>query len=107
MLSALFMLLIIQTSFGYETFARLMAKHKSKDFLFDLDNSNPVLNGNNTIRQATVAQMPSLAYMGISFALFEFAPCGINLPHIHPRASELIYVSLKQNLNHSSHFISD
>jgi hypothetical protein len=37
--------------------------------------------------------MPSLAYLGISFATIEFAPCGINIPHIHPRATEFIYVS--------------
>ena len=91
---AVLVLLTIQTSFGYETFAKLMSKYKTRDFMFDLDNSNSLVrNGDNVIRRATVAQMPSLAYMGISFATIVFAPCGINIPHIHPRASEFIYVS--------------
>ncbi len=55
-------------------------------------------NGNNTIRRVMVEQMPSLVHMGFSFAIMEFIPCGINLPHIHPRASEFIYVNLLQNL---------
>ena len=91
---ALLILFIIQTSLGYQTFVQLMSKYKTKDFVFDLDNSFGFSrNGNSTIRRATVAQMPSLAYLGISFATIEFAPCGINIPHIHPRATEFIYVS--------------
>jgi hypothetical protein len=44
--------------------------------------------------------MPSLAYLGISFATIEFAPCGINIPHIHPRATEFIYVIRKLYPHH-------
>ena len=33
-----------------------------------------------------------MAGQGISFTLVTLEPCGINLPHIHPRATEQIYV---------------
>ena len=35
---AFLILLIIQTSLGYQTFVQLMSKYKTKDFVFDLDN---------------------------------------------------------------------
>ncbi|KAJ1454285.1 RmlC-like cupin domain-containing protein, partial [Pelagophyceae sp. CCMP2097] len=44
------------------------------------------------IRAVTVAELPSLYGEGLSYSLFEIEPCGINLPHEHPRATELLYV---------------
>lgn len=35
---------------------------------------------------------------GISYTLFSIKPCGINLPHHHPRATELIYIIGGSNL---------
>ena len=80
-----------RVSFGI-TGVDLLANFRTSDFVFDLLRSNPARNGNNTIRQLSVSQFPVLAYMGISYTLFELAPCGINLPHVHPRATELLYV---------------
>ncbi|CAN0597135.1 unnamed protein product, partial [Laminaria digitata] len=34
-------------------------------------------------------QLPALAGQGISMALVNLGPCAINLPHIHPRATEV------------------
>ena len=82
----------IHSSYGIPTGVELLAGLNSKDFVFDLKKAKPTMAGNNTIRQLSVSQFPTLAYMGISYTLFELAPCGINLPHVHPRASELLYV---------------
>ncbi|CAM6054393.1 unnamed protein product [Sphagnum tenellum] len=35
---------------------------------------------------------------GISYTLFNLEPCGINLPHVHPRATELLYLISGDNL---------
>jgi hypothetical protein len=66
---AFLILLIIQTSLGYQTFVQLMSKYKTKDFVFDLDNSFAFSrNGNSTIRRSTVAQ---IAF----FSLFRYFIC--------------------------------
>lgn len=39
-----------------------------------------------------VAQIPGLNTLGISLARIDFAPTGVNPPHSHPRASEIIVV---------------
>jgi hypothetical protein len=71
----------------------------SDAFVYNLTGMvNPTKIANNTIRPSSVKQFPALENMGISCTLFELAPCGINLPHIHPRASELIYVISADNL---------
>ncbi|CAK9165914.1 unnamed protein product [Ilex paraguariensis] len=43
------------------------------------------------------AQLPGLNSLGIAMARIDFAPWGINPPHIHPRASEILTV-LEGNL---------
>jgi len=45
-----------------------------------------------TIRRALISEMPVLAGEGLGFTLFTIKPCGINEPHVHPRASEILYV---------------
>ena len=83
---------IQQVCLGVPTGVELLANLKDSDFVYDLGKAVPTISGNNTIRQLSVLQFPTLAYTGISYTLFELAPCGINLPHVHPRASELLYV---------------
>jgi hypothetical protein len=85
-------LISTQLCLGLPTGVELLANLQDSDFVYDLGKSKPTQNGNNTIRQLSVTQFPTLAYTGISYTLFELAPCGINLPHVHPRASELLYV---------------
>ena len=69
------------------------------DFTFDLDGSKPdgSLKGGE-IRTAFVNDMPSLSGEGVAYSLFDVEPCGINLPHVHPRATELLYVIEGNNL---------
>ncbi|XP_076912760.1 putative germin-like protein 2-1 [Bidens hawaiensis] len=67
---------------------------KADDFLFRGlnivgDTSNAV--GSN-VTAVTVARLPGLNTLGISLARIDFAPWGINPPHTHPRASEVLTV---------------
>ncbi|TVU32126.1 hypothetical protein EJB05_23845, partial [Eragrostis curvula] len=54
--------------------------------------------GNTTNKQgsavtaANVAQIPGLNTMGISMVRIDYAPKGLNPPHIHPRATEVLTV---------------
>ncbi|KVI11439.1 putative germin-like protein 2-1 [Cynara cardunculus var. scolymus] len=53
------------------------------------DTSNAV--GSN-VTVVTVAELPGLNTFGISMARIDFAPWGINPPHTHPRATEILTV---------------
>jgi hypothetical protein len=67
------------------------AKLSPKDFVFNLRNSMPTSSGlGGIIRPLDVDTFPSLKGHGISYSLFNIEPCGINLPHVHPRATELV-----------------
>jgi len=64
-----------------------------EDFVFDLLGSVPAsITSAGTIQPVDVVNLPSLAGQGLSYSLFTIEPCGINLPHVHPRATELLYV---------------
>ncbi|KAI3702556.1 hypothetical protein L6452_28298 [Arctium lappa] len=45
-----------------------------------------------SVTPVTVAQLPGLNTLGISMVRIDFAPWGINPPHTHPRATEIITV---------------
>ncbi|KAJ4824810.1 hypothetical protein Tsubulata_048604 [Turnera subulata] len=51
--------------------------------------SNPV---GSKVTPVTVSQLPGLSTLSISMARIDFAPWGINPPHTHPRASEILTV---------------
>ncbi|WCJ24340.1 RmlC-like cupins superfamily protein [Euphorbia peplus] len=51
--------------------------------------SNPV---GSKVTPVTVVQLPGLNTLGISMARVDFAPLGINPPHTHPRATEILTV---------------
>ncbi|KAF5177442.1 Germin-like protein [Thalictrum thalictroides] len=53
------------------------------------DTSNP--QGSN-VTQANVAQIPGLNTLGISLVRIDYAPYGLNPPHTHPRATEVLQV---------------
>ncbi|KAM7530389.1 hypothetical protein LguiB_033799 [Lonicera macranthoides] len=44
------------------------------------------------VTPVTVAQLPGLNSLGISMVRIDYAPLGINPPHTHPRASEILTV---------------
>ncbi|KAK1280688.1 Nectarin-1 [Acorus gramineus] len=53
-------------------------------------------NTNNKFRAvvtpANVVQVPGLNTLGVSMARIDYAPGGLNPPHTHPRATEMIFV---------------
>ena len=68
-------------------------KFKMSDFTYNLDGSTVDRGGGGgNIYKAFLSDFPALEGENLAFALFEILPCGINLPHFHPRATELIYV---------------
>jgi len=75
------------------TVAGQRAQFTAENYTFDLLGSTPTAGGSaGKIRPLTVVQLPALAGEGLSYFLFNIEPCGINLPHSHPRATELLYV---------------
>lgn len=44
------------------------------------------------VSAANVMQIPGLNTLGVSMARIDFAPGGLNPPHTHPRATEIIFV---------------
>ena len=78
-----------------------------EDFVFALGGPEPDnLVDNFQLRGVNLNQLPALAGQGISMALVNLGPCAINLPHVHPRATEVsktvhqvIYIPLTMNGN--------
>ncbi|KAL6840545.1 hypothetical protein ACP4OV_030355 [Aristida adscensionis] len=46
----------------------------------------------SAVTAANVAVLPGLNIMGVSVSRIDFAPWGVNPPHVHPRATEVIVV---------------
>ncbi|GAB4832806.1 hypothetical protein Ancab_006823 [Ancistrocladus abbreviatus] len=67
---------------------------KPDDFMFKglniPRNTNNKLGSNVTLVSA--ANLPGLNTLGISMARIDFAPYGLNPPHIHPRGTEILTV---------------
>eukprot|EP00904_Undaria_pinnatifida_P006385 jgi/Undpi1/2877/HiC_scaffold_14.g06254.m1 len=62
------------------------------DFAFSLGGPGPSdLVDGFQLRGVNLNQLPALEGQGISMALVNLGPCAINLPHVHPRATEMLY----------------
>ncbi|CAL4991060.1 unnamed protein product [Urochloa decumbens] len=46
----------------------------------------------SVVTNINVTQFPGLNTLGISYARIDYAPLGVNTPHLHPRATELLTV---------------
>ncbi|PUZ52970.1 hypothetical protein GQ55_5G016500 [Panicum hallii var. hallii] len=46
----------------------------------------------SAVTAANVERLPGLNTLGVSMARIDFAPWGVNPPHTHPRATEIIFV---------------
>lgn len=67
---------------------------QASDFSFSglhLPGNTSNLQGSN-VTSANVAQIPGLNTLGISMVRIDFAPQGLNPPHTHPRATEILTV---------------
>jgi len=62
----------------------------NSDFVFKfLEKAKP--NANGAITAANRKTFPALTGTGIGAALGQLGPCGFNTPHVHPRATELLF----------------
>ncbi|KVH89283.1 germin-like protein 9-3 [Cynara cardunculus var. scolymus] len=52
---------------------------------------NPYLK-NFTVIKASMTEFPALNGQSVSYAVLQFPPAGVNPPHTHPRAAELLLV---------------
>eukprot|EP00189_Rhodosorus_marinus_P011005 CAMPEP_0184741438 /NCGR_PEP_ID=MMETSP0315-20130426/4447_1 /TAXON_ID=101924 /ORGANISM="Rhodosorus marinus, Strain UTEX LB 2760" /LENGTH=216 /DNA_ID=CAMNT_0027211701 /DNA_START=40 /DNA_END=690 /DNA_ORIENTATION=- len=65
----------------------------AEDFKFNLFEAAAANNGAGAMIQAgSQSRFPALNGLGLCYFLFTLEPCGMNLPHVHPRATELIYL---------------
>ncbi|KAL5229175.1 hypothetical protein ABZP36_017440 [Zizania latifolia] len=64
------------------------------DFFFDgLANAGNTGNAvGSVVTAANVERLPGLNTLGVSIARIDYAPWGLNPPHTHPRATEIIFV---------------
>ncbi|XP_015882146.3 putative germin-like protein 2-1 [Ziziphus jujuba] len=67
---------------------------QAEDFFFSGlhlpgNTSNPV---GSKVTPVTVAQLPGLNTLGVAVARVDYVPWGVNPPHLHPRASEVLTV---------------
>jgi quercetin dioxygenase-like cupin family protein len=59
--------------------------------LHDIFHNGDVSSGPGGVRAAVNTQnFPGTTSQGITVVRFEMVPCGVNVPHTHPRASELL-----------------
>jgi len=93
------MTISVSTSTAQDTAQDTLQRFSESDFTFDLSNAHVESSGTGgTIQVANVATFPALYGHGISYVLFNIEPCGINLPHVHPRATEMLYLVSGSNL---------
>lgn len=64
----------------------------AEDFIFDLAGSEPEAEGAGTVQPVGVGRLPALVGEGTSMTLFTVDRCAYNLPHTHPRATEILFV---------------
>ncbi|KAI7755582.1 hypothetical protein M8C21_015383 [Ambrosia artemisiifolia] len=67
----------------------------SADDFFFAGLAKPGLTNNTfgaTVTPASVQQIPGVNTLGVSMARIDYAPGGINPPHTHPRATEIVFV---------------
>ncbi|EIN08820.1 RmlC-like cupin [Punctularia strigosozonata HHB-11173 SS5] len=66
----------------------------SNNFVFNFfDNANVPEGPDGKVVLATAGNFPSAIGNGVAMGVGFMGPCGLNVPHLHPRAGELLYVS--------------
>ncbi|KAF2759984.1 RmlC-like cupin [Pseudovirgaria hyperparasitica] len=68
----------------------LDAEALKKALVFDFNNG--AVSAGGTVKSANVETFPVLTDLGISVTVANLGPCGINTPHVHPRATEFLTV---------------
>ena len=70
------------------------ASFNASDFFFD-GLAKPGLTNNtmgSKVTAANVEKIPGLNTLGVSLSRIDYAPGGLNPPHTHPRATEMVFV---------------
>jgi hypothetical protein len=71
----------------------LTGEARRKLTVFDYNNIIPDVGAQGgSILLATVDNFPILEELGLSGAFSYIEPCGLNIPHLHPRANEMLTV---------------
>ncbi|OIW21373.1 hypothetical protein TanjilG_02482 [Lupinus angustifolius] len=65
---------------------------KAEDFFNHIDPGNTLNKLGSKVTPVAVTEIPGLNTLGISLARIDFAPKGLNPPHTHPRATEILIV---------------
>ena len=65
---------------------------KAEDFFYTLKEGNTDNPLGSQVTPASVNEILGLNTLGISLARIDFAPKGLNPPHIHPRGTEILVV---------------
>jgi len=85
-------LCLITLAQNMESRLKFRQRFQNKDFKFDLAGITPAIGPGGNARSVNIDSFPVLLGEGLSFSLFNLEPCTVNFPHIHPRASELLYL---------------
>jgi len=71
--------------------ARLNVLKDNKDWMFDFT-TGTIDSAGGSLSPANVANFPALFANGIAMTIGNVKPCGMNTPHTHPRANEILYL---------------
>ncbi|KAI0638163.1 RmlC-like cupin [Trametes polyzona] len=71
---------------------RIKLLEKDSDFTFNFLNATATKGAGGTAVGATVANFPALVNNAMAMTIGFLGPCGMNTPHTHPRATEMLYV---------------
>jgi len=70
----------------------LRQQFNTQDFVFNLTSSESASSGyGGSARVLNVDNFPVLSGEGLAYTLITMEACGVNLPHVHPRATELAF----------------
>jgi len=73
--------------------ARLNVLQNNTDWLFDFTSDLGTTRGaGGNLTSANVANFPALFANGLAMTVGRMEPCGMNTPHTHPRAAEILYL---------------
>ncbi|KAH9899893.1 RmlC-like cupin [Cubamyces lactineus] len=71
---------------------RLNILDQDSDFVFNFLTGKAASGAGGSAVGATVANFPALVNNGLAMTVGFLGPCGMNTPHTHPRATEMLYV---------------
>ncbi|KAL7282395.1 RmlC-like cupin [Trametes coccinea BRFM310] len=71
---------------------RINILNQDSDFVFNFLAGKATTGAGGSAVGATVENFPALVNNGLAMTIGYLGPCGMNTPHTHPRATEMLYV---------------